>query len=271
MIRGRAQIVQGVLETSSRAYWRDTKVPSTDIQGLSSMRTVMFDFYGTVVDMQEGLTQAITPYLKTKNYELNSPSRLVTWWRRTHFENSMIDSLLGQEHISYREVGRQAVEYTLTRAGIDHTPEEVMQLVGNIERLKPFPDVVDALTMMREIGLDLVILSNGDPDMLEAGVAYSGTADLWHRVISVAEAGYFKPHHTTYQTARLLIDKQPEQILFVANHAFDCIGAKAAGLRTAFVNRRDRPFGNDYYCPDLIVDDMAHLAKILSGQMEGLV
>ena len=53
----------------------------------------MFDLYGTVVDMQAGLTQAVTPYLKTKGWA-GEPTRLVTWWRRTHFENSMIDGLL---------------------------------------------------------------------------------------------------------------------------------------------------------------------------------
>lgn len=246
-------------------------MPTADVPDLANIGTVMFDFYGTVVDMQDGLTKAITPYLKAKNYELNPPSKVVTWWRRTHFENSMIDALLGQEHTRYREIGRQALDYTLTRAGVQHTTDEVMKLVGDIERLKPFPDVVAALARMRAAGLELVVLSNGDRDMLEAGVANSGTIGLWHRVISVAEAGYFKPHHATYETACRLIDKQPGQVLFVANHAFDCIGAKAAGLRTAFVNRRARPFGNDHYVPDLVVADMEGLAKILGDEIESRV
>jgi 2-haloacid dehalogenase len=237
-------------------------MPTTDVQDLTKVRTVMFDFYGTVVDMQTGLTEVMTSFLKTKNYELNAPSRVVTWWRRTHFENSMIDALLGRKHSDYRDIGRQALGYTLTRAGIQHTPDEVMQLVGEIEALQPFPEVVAALTRMRDSGLQLVILSNGDRDMLEAGVANSGTLALWHRVISVAEAGYFKPHHATYESACRLIDKPVDEVLFVANHAFDCVGAKAVGLRTAFVDRRGRPFGNDQYPPDLIVEDMTALAEI---------
>lgn len=244
---------------------------TNDVRGLTNVGTVMFDFYGTVVDMQDGLTKAIAPFLQTKNYELNAPSRVVTWWRRTHFENSMIDALLGRDHTRYREIGRQALDYTLTRAGIEHTTEEVAQLVGHIERLKPFPDVTAALERMRAIGLELVVLSNGDRDMLDAGVANSGTAGLWHRVISVAEAGYFKPHHATYQTACRAIDRRPDQVLFVANHAFDCIGAKAAGLRTAFINRRARPFGNDHYPPDLVVDDMACLANVLDDDVKSRV
>lgn len=49
----------------------------------------------------------------------------------------------------------------------------------------------------------------------------------------------------------------------VANHAFDCVGAKAAGMRTAFIDRRKRPFGAWPYQPDLIVEDLKRLADAL--------
>ncbi|WP_412516439.1 haloacid dehalogenase type II [Actinomadura madurae] len=234
---------------------------------IRGIKALMFDFYGTVVDMQTGLTEAITPYLAQKNYTGNPASRVVTWWRRTHFENSMIDALLHREHTPYREIGRQAVHYTLDRAGIEHTDEEVVGLVAQIERLKPFSDVVDALALVKAGGTRLVILSNGDPDMLASGVRYSGTEHLWDRVVSVAAANSFKPHRGTYRTAADLIRQAPEEVLFVANHAFDCVGAKAAGMRTAFVDRRRRPFGNTLYEPDLIVDDFAHLAKTVTSAL----
>ena len=53
-------------------------------------------------------------------------------------------------------------------------------------------------------------------------------------------------------------------IIFVANHAFDCIGAKAHGFRTAFVDRRKRPFGQSPYQPDLIVANFAALADTIA-------
>ncbi|MGZ5165362.1 MAG: haloacid dehalogenase type II, partial [Burkholderiales bacterium] len=95
------------------------------------VHTLMFDLYGTVVDMQRGLTDAVTPYLKRKGWD-GRPDALVTWWRRTHFENSMIDALLHKDHTPYREIGRRALSYTLERAGIEHTDEEVRDLVAEI-------------------------------------------------------------------------------------------------------------------------------------------
>src|SRR5689334_11882205 len=180
------------------------------------VHTLMFDLYGTVVDMQGGLTKAVTPYLKEKGWS-GSADSLVTWWRRTHFENSMIDALLHRDHTSYRDIGRRALSYTLDRAGIEYTPEEVLQLVANIETLKPFPDVVSALKKLKK-RYQLTILSNGDPDMLEAARPHLGVE--FDRIISVAEAGSFKPHVATYRTAAELLGAPPDAILFVANHAF---------------------------------------------------
>jgi 2-haloacid dehalogenase len=82
-------------------------------------------------------------------------------------------------------------------------------------------------------------------------------------VISVAEAGAFKPHHATYAKAAELAGVAPADVLFVANHAFDCIGAKAAGMRSAFIDRRRRPFGATRYQPDVIVPSMTGLADLL--------
>jgi hypothetical protein len=46
------------------------------------------------------------------------PRRFVTWWWRTHFENSMIDSLCDRGHTPYREISHRAVSYVMDRASI---------------------------------------------------------------------------------------------------------------------------------------------------------
>src|SRR5215467_2448711 len=80
-----------------------------------TIKVCMFDQYGTVVDMQTGLTEVAAPFLKKKGWTGN-PNSFVTWWRRTHFENSMIDALLHREHTSYREIGERSVALVLERA-----------------------------------------------------------------------------------------------------------------------------------------------------------
>jgi 2-haloacid dehalogenase len=225
------------------------------------IRAIAFDQYGTVVDMQDGLVEAVTPFLDRKGWG-GDPHRFVTWWRRTHFENSMIDALLDRGHTPYREIGHRAVSHVMDRCGISYTQDEVRALVASIEELRPFPDVVPALERLRASGYRLAVLSNGDRDMLEAARPYIGFR--FDHVISVAEAGFFKPHPRTYATAAEIIGEERSSILFVANHAFDCIGAKAYGMRAAFVDRRKRPFGETPHLPGLIVADFAELAAALA-------
>ena len=220
----------------------------------------MFDQYGTVVDMQGGLIEVATPYLKSKGWS-GRPDAFVTWWRRTHFENSMIDALLHREHTPYRRIGEISVDYTLERAGIPHTEEEVKYLVAQIEKLRPFPDVPAALARLHT-RYQLAVLSNGDPDMLEEARAHHGVA--FDHIISVATASSFKPHAATYARAAQIVGLNADEILFVANHAFDCVGAKAAGMRTAFIDRRQRPFGRWPYQPDITVTSMSELAEAMT-------
>lgn len=225
----------------------------------SKVEVVMFDQYGTVVDMQKGLTEIATPFLKDKGWTGN-PNSFVTWWRRTHFENSMIDALLHKEHTPYREIGHRAVAYTMDRAGIKYTDDEMRYLVSCIEKLKPFPDVPAALAKL-QTKYKIVVLSNGDRDMLQTAKQYHKIP--FDHVISVAEASSFKPHAATYTKAAEIVGVRMDEVLFVANHAFDCLGAKAAGMHAAFIDRRKRPFGRTPYQPDLWLDDMKSLADLM--------
>jgi len=229
------------------------------------IKILTFDQYDTIDDMQTGLTKIGTPFLRDKGWAGN-PNQFVTWWRRTHFEDSMIDTLIDRGHTPYRQIGHRAVSQVLARANISYSQSEVEWLVSGIEKLKPFPDVLKSLNQLHK-HYRLSILSNGDRDMLETAKQYIGFKfDL---TISVQEAGAFKPDTRTYAKAEEIIAKkfgdiERSNILFVANHAFDCIGAKAWGFRTVFIDRRKRPFGGSPHQPDLIVKDFTELETMLS-------
>lgn len=226
---------------------------------MTDMKFLTFDLYGTVVDMQRGLTEAVTPFLKEKGWG-GRPHQFVTWWRRTHFENSMIDALCDRGHTQYREIGHRSVSHVMDRAEIAYSTDDVHWLVAQIEKLRPFPDVLEALGRLKT-RYGLAILSNGDRDMLSNAARYVGFE--FDAVISVEEAGYFKPHHATYRKAAELLSVEPAHVMHVANHPFDCVGAKAAGMRAAYIDRRKRPFGETPHQPDIIVGDFNELARVL--------
>ena len=174
----------------------------------------------------------------------------------------MIDALCDRGHTPYREIGHRSVAHVMDRVGIEYSAQEVHWLVAQIEKLRPFDDVLEALKRLKA-RYGLAILSNGDRDMLRNAAPYVGFD--FDAVISVEEAGYFKPHFATYAKAAELLGRMPQRIMHVANHPFDCIGAKAAGMRSAYIDRRGRPFGETPHQPDLTVADFSELAERLGA------
>ncbi|MDE2008126.1 MAG: TRAP transporter large permease subunit [Rhodospirillales bacterium] len=138
----------------------------------------MFGQYGMIADMQGGLREVAAEYLKGTGWT-GGANAFVTWWRRAHFENSMIDALLHRAHMSYRAIGELSVRHALTRGGL------------RIPRTR----CAGAVKSRYKI----VMLSNGDPDMLEGARPHHGIA--FHAMISVAEANAFKPHRATCESA----------------------------------------------------------------------
>jgi 2-haloacid dehalogenase len=97
--------------------------------------------------------------------------------------------------------------------------------------------------------------------MLEAAKAFHQIP--FDAVISVAVANSFKPHVATYTKAAEIMGVSMDEVLFVASHAFDCIGAKSAGMHSAFIDRRKLPFGDTPHQPDIIAPDMKSLADVM--------
>src|SRR5262245_64947814 len=125
------------------------------------IKVLLFDQYGTIVDMQKGLVEAVRPFLQRKGWG-GSPNSFVTWWRRTHFENSMIDALCDRGHTPYRQIGHRAVSYVMHRCGIAFTQDEVRWLVCQVENLKQFAGVVAALAALRGVVYGLGGLPMGE-------------------------------------------------------------------------------------------------------------
>mgnify|MGYP002761022250 FL=1 len=83
-------------------------------------------------------------------------------------------------------------------------------------------------------------------------------------VVSVAEAGAYKPHRASYDLTCERFGVAPHEVTFVTAHTFDLVGAKAAGMRGAFINRHDNPYGGWLHRPDVSVNGLNDLADVLT-------
>jgi 2-haloacid dehalogenase len=109
------------------------------------------------------------------------------------------------------------------------------------ERLDAYPEAAASLTQLRAKGLRLAALSNGDPDMLEAGLRAAGLHGQLDAVLSVAPLRIFKPDRRVYELGRHWADVPARDVAFVSANAWDAGGGASFGFRTFWINRSDQP------------------------------
>jgi 2-haloacid dehalogenase len=86
-------------------------------------------------------------------------------------------------------------------------------------------------------GRKLAILSNGSTDMLNALVRNSGLEDVLDATVSVDAKRIFKPSPDAYALIEETLGVAPPDVLFVSSNPWDACGAKAFGLRVAWIER----------------------------------
>ena len=130
------------------------------------------------------------------------------------------------------------------------------------QRLAAFPEVPDVLHGLKDKGAKLAILSNGDPDVLEALVANAGLSGVFDAVLSVKDAGTFKPSPRVYRLATERFGVAPQAITFLSSNRWDIAGARAFGFTPVWVNRAGAPDEYPNLPPRRVVKDLRPLLSV---------
>jgi 2-haloacid dehalogenase len=190
-------------------------------------RTVVFDAYGTLFDVQsvQARVEAACP---------GHGAVISQLWRLKQLEYSWLRTLMGEPFVDFWTVTRQALGFALAAAGVTLPPEQVDALAAEYNRLAPYPEVRAALAALPA---RLAILSNGSQPMLDALIAHAGFGDRFDGVISVDAARAFKPHPRCYELVEATLGVRREQVVFVSSNGFDIAGAKRFGFTTVWLRR----------------------------------
>lgn len=191
-------------------------------------RACVFDAYGTLFDFDA----AIAPARAALG---GAADRLSEVWRTKQLQYTWLRTLQGA-HTSFRQVTREALDHAMRAVGCPDV-SVADELMAAYDRLPAFPDAGGALRALREGGLPLAILSNGDTDMLAGALAASGLAGLFDAVLSAEAAGAFKTDRRVYQLAIDRFDAAPGEICFVSANGWDAHGAAHFGFRSFWLNR----------------------------------
>ncbi|MCU0896560.1 MAG: HAD family hydrolase [Burkholderiales bacterium] len=182
------------------------------------------------------------------------PTRESMWALRTEVAAAMP----GGAHDVTR-IRRATIAAALARSGADAALADEAMDVFLAERnaVTPFPDALPALERIAR-RYPVAAVSNGNADLARIGIAH-----LFRFSHSAADAGVGKPDAAIFLTAVARLGARPAEVLHVGDDPdLDVLGARRAGLASAWINRRAEAWDRDE-APDQAFGDLEALASWL--------
>jgi 2-haloacid dehalogenase len=135
----------------------------------------------------------------------------------------------------------------------------VAHVLDGFGELSLHSDVADGVRALAAAGVRMVTFSNGAAAVAEGLLGRAGIRDAFEALLSVEDAGVWKPAAAAYRYVAQTCRTDPGGLLMVAVHPWDLHGAARAGLRTAWLDRDGAPY--PVYCarPDHVVGSVAEL------------
>ena len=101
----------------------------------------------------------------------------------------------------------------------------------------PDPEALPVLRWLRERGIALGVVTNGEPEMQRAKIAALALDDFFTAPLIAGEVGLETSDRRLYTRAAEALGVSPGAIWMVSGHSKDCLAARDAGLGAIFLQR----------------------------------
>lgn len=225
-----------------------------------ALRALVFDVFGTVVDWRSSIIREGQMLSGAKGLQLDWGAFADAW--RAGYAPAMDRTRgAGQAWADIDTLHRQILDSLVPRFGLQSLNEAELAHLNRVwHRLMPWPDAVGGLNRLRG-RFPISTLSNGNVSLLVDMARNAGLP--WDCVLSGELIRKYKPDPEVYLMAAQLLGVAPHELMLVAAHPSDLRGARACGLRTAYVHRAlefgpdapphpARPEGFDFVASDFL-------------------
>jgi 2-haloacid dehalogenase len=212
----------------------DTAHAQNPAPAATSVKALVFDTFGTVVDWRGSIIEEGKSWGKSKGISIDW-ARFADRWR-AGYAPAMDRVRRGEmPWTNLDHLHRALLEDLLKEFHIEGLSEEEMDRWNRVwHRLNPWPDSVSGLTRLRK-KYTIAPLSNGNVALLADMAKHAGLP--WDLILSAELARHYKPDGEAYLTAASLLELKPEEVMMCAAHSGDLMAARSFGLRTGFIHR----------------------------------
>lgn len=170
---------------------------------------------------------------------------------------------VADSYADFGTVGRAALEMLAKAKGVQLSPEDQTRILQGVLTLPPYAEVPASLERLRAAGFRMVTLTNSGPAAVKAQMQNTGLAKYFEESISVDAVRRFKPDLEVYRSTASHLGVAPGELMLVAAHAWDVMGALKAGWRAAFVARPGKVLFPLAPQPEIVAPDMKGVADAL--------
>ncbi len=132
----------------------------------------------------------------------------------------------------FRDVARASLQQT---TGLSE--DQIGAVLAAFGELPAQPDVEPAFERLATAGVRIAVLTHGPASTATRMLERTGLSRYVEQVITGETVRSFKPARAPYLYACAMCGVQPDRMALVAAHAWDCHGARKAGLSTGWVSR----------------------------------
>lgn len=217
---------------------------------------IVFDVNETLSDMSP---------MTGRFADIGAPKHLATLWFATLLRDGFALTAAGGQR-PFAELGAAALRTVLHGVDLNRNPDAAVDhVMGGFMQLSVHPDVPDGVRALRRSGYRLVTLSNGSTGVAEQLFTAAGIQDEFEALLSVEDAGAWKPARAAYEYAARTCGTDLADMLLVAVHPWDIDGAARAGMATAWINRNGSPYPDVFTPPSLTATGLTDLAAQLTS------
>lgn len=191
------------------------------------MKTVAFDLNGTLLD-----PAALADPLGGRDAD----RELVLQALDDAIGQAMASTLAGA-YPQFPELLVEGLERRLHLAGRDESLAK--DAAERTSAMQPFPEAPQALDRLTDAGFRLAVVTNSATESAQQTLEQAGVLDRFALVMGTDAVEAYKPDQRVYAEAIRRLDADASDVWLVAAHWWDILGARQAGLRTAWVSRKE--------------------------------
>ncbi|GAB4244480.1 MAG: HAD family hydrolase [Acidobacteriota bacterium] len=250
----------------------DTDVKSPEVKSETSIRTVLFDIYGTLIDIHTNETkdeifEDLSRFLEYRRIFISPQTLKELYFAELHqqFARSRerypeVDVLRAFDHV-LRDRGRSSDRYLAVL---------VTQLYRALsrERFQLFPDTFWTLTEFRK-HYRIGIVTDAQRLYCCPELRSLRIEDFFDAIVISSDYGFRKPDPRLFHIALAALDARPEETAYIGNkYETDLLGAKAAGLRLAGLIHQTPEERKNYPqdpLPDFVAENLSEAYRLIAG------